>query len=462
LIHVEQILSADEQRALLVEIGKLVRAHQPDPAGPAGVGFAQVGTHTEVRLRNTTAGPELTERFSTLRSGMYQQGRGTWLQSRFVLAPDSTFDFDFFTDEDPQWTTTPGAEAYADELATFPRDDEHIPDWWRLRTGLPLGVVFRRARPAEAGEDREPLPDDELPLVLQYLEREPLVGNGHRTDGTWLWPETVSQQLRAGVAPEPELVAHIRSLGFQPPYVEHLVRRTAEADLLGKPRPRPGPTDVQRTAGDQAAELETVADPELTDDQLITVLEGRLESFGVWPQAYRIGSREPGKWCLEPAGHGWTVTSTTGVEQRFAHLASAAQQLLGALLLHPARMTAGRETPLETARVLDDWPIQAAPGDPPLTLLRNKRLTRLAEGTVVLRFGEEPGNLVHHGEVRFVTTSLPLERERVARTYRLRRSLHVITGVTVPWANLPGGAVAYVLPKPISEHESDGSLERIE
>jgi hypothetical protein len=86
----------------------------------------------------------------------------------------------------------------------------------------------------------------------------------------------------------------------------------------------------------------------------------------------------------------------------------------------------------------------------------------LAEGTVVLRFGEEPGNLVHHGEVRFVTTSLPLERERVARTYRLRRSLHVITGVTVPWANLPGGAVAYVLPKPISEHESDGSLERIE
>ncbi|QRP46088.1 TNT domain-containing protein [Amycolatopsis sp. FDAARGOS 1241] len=456
-------LSESEQHGLLVEIGRLIRAHSPDPAAPAGIGFAQVGGHTEVQPRNTEANQDVTGKFEALRAGMYRQGRGTWLQARFVLAPDGTFDFDFYVDGDPQWSAPAEPDAYRDELETFPREDEHIPDWWRLRVGLPLGVRFRRARPAEVGEEREPLPDGELPLVLQYLEREALVGDTHRTDGTWLWPETVPHQLRRhGIAPEPELVAHIRELGFQPPYVEHLVRRTAEADLLGQPRPRPGAEDGQRTEGDVAAELETSADPELSDEQLLVVLVQRLGSFGVWPQAYRIGAVEAGKWCLSRGEAGWTVTSATGAEQTFTHLPDAAQQLLGALLLHPARLTGGRETPLETAKEVDDWPIQPAAGDPPLTLLRNKRLTRLPEGTVVLRFGEEPGNLVHHGEVRFATTSLPLERERVAHTYRLRRSLHVVTGVTVPWANLPGGAVAYVLPKPIAEHESDGSLERIE
>ncbi|MEV4600311.1 TNT domain-containing protein [Amycolatopsis sp. NPDC049253] len=459
----EPPLSESDQHGRLVEIGRLIRAHQPDESAPAGIGFAQVGGHTEVQPRNTEAGPELIEMFHALRAGMYRQGRGTWLQARFVLAPGGTFDFDFFVDGEPQWTTPPEPGAYRDELETFPREDEHIPDWWRLRTGLPLNVEFRRARPAEVGEEREPLADEELPLVLQYLEREALVGDTHRTDGTWLWPETVPHQLRRhGIAPEPELVAHIRELGFQPPYVEHLVRRTAEADLLGRPRPRPEPEDGQRTAGDVAAELETSPDPDLADEQLLVILVQRLGSFGVWSQAYRIGAAEAGKWCLTRDDDGWTVTSAAGEGQTFEHLADAAQQLLGALLLHPARRTGGRETPLETAKEVDDWPIQPTAGDPPLTLLRNKRLTRLPEGTVVLRFGEEPGNLVHHGQVRFATTSLPLERERVAHTYRLRRPLYVVTGVTVPWANLPGGAVAYVLPKPIAEHESDGSLERIE
>ncbi|WP_409467060.1 TNT domain-containing protein [Amycolatopsis sp. GA6-003] len=255
MIHVEPTSTRQEA---LVEVGRLIRAHRADPDATAGIEFAQLGDHFEVR--HATAG-----------------------------------------------------------------------------TG-------------------EPVPEEELPLVLRYLE-------------------------------------HIRDLGFHSPYVEPLVRRTAEADLAAQPRPRPTPEDVQRTAADVAAERETNPDPVLSDTELLTHLGHRLDSFGVWPA---------------------------------------------------------------------DWPVQPAPGDPPLTLLRNKRLTRLAEGTFVLRFGEEPGNLVHHQAVRFATTSLPLERERMTRTFRRRRSLHVITGVTVPWANLPGGAVAYVLPKPIAEHESDGSLERIE
>jgi len=451
------------RHAALVGIGRLLRSGRADPDLAAGVGFAQFGDHFEIQARNTAAGPEIVRRLTALRAEMYQEGRGTWLQARYVLSPDGSFDFHYFTDVEPPWTTPPAETAYRVELDTFPRDDEHLPDWWRVHVGLPLGVVFQRAWPAAEGETREPVPEEELPLLLQYLERETEIGDRHRTDGVWLWPVEVTEQLRRhGIAPEPELVAHIRSLGFHPPYVEHLVRRTAEADLAGRPRPLPGPDDLRRTAADLAAEAETNPDPVRSDADLLAHLRTRLDSFGVWPDTCCLGGREAGKWSLYPAKTGWTVAAPDGRVHSFEQLEAAAQHLLGALLLHPARATGGRETPLETARELADWPIQPVPGDPPLTLLRNKRLTRIAEGTVVLRFGEEPGNLVHHPAVRFATTSLPLERERVTRTFRLRRALHAITGVTVAWANLPGGAVAYVLPKPIAEHESDGSLERIE
>ncbi len=493
MIHVEHLLSPEEQQALLVQIGKLVRASRADEAHPAVADFRQVGKHAELDGHNTGTPAELAELFSVLRAGMYQQDRGTWLQARFTLTPEGAFDFDFALDDDPVWTDAPEPGVYPEELAGFPRADEYIPDWWRLRAQLPLGVEFRHARIVDAyteGEppkiDRPPLTDTEAPLVLQYLEREAVVLSGaepgpdifapdgpedvperYHTDGTWIWHASVPHYLRKyGVPPEPELVAHIRLNRFQPPYVEQLVRRTAEADLLGRPRPKPGRGDVKRSEGDHAAELETTPDPKLGDEELMTVLVRRLGEHGVWPEAYRVGERADGTWCLNFTEKGWEVAAHAAGQPRspqyFERLEDAAQQLLGALLLHPARMTAGHETPLETAKELADWPVHPAPGEPPLTLLRNKRITRLVAGTVVLRFGDEPGNLVHHGGVRFATTSLPLERERVEQSYRLRRPLHVITGITVPWANLPGGAVAYVLPKTIAEHESDGSLERIE
>ncbi|OXM71094.1 hypothetical protein CF165_02720 [Amycolatopsis vastitatis] len=467
----EHRLSPEEQRAVLVRLGKLVRQHRADAAAPAVVDFRQLGKHTEIAGHNTATPDELADVFTELRAGMYAEGHGTWLQARFTLDPGGTFDFDFALDDDPLWTDSPEPAAYPEELGEYPRADEHIPDWWRLRAQLPLGVVFRHADVGGPDADRPPLTDTEVPLVLQYLEREAVVHEDgderFHTDGTWIWHAAVPHLLAEyGVPPEPDLVAHIRRHHYQPPYVEPLVRRTAEADLLGKPRPKPGRGDVKKTVGDVVAELETTPDPKLADDELLIVLVQRLGEHGVWPEAYRVGERVDGTWCLNYTSDGWEVAAYAGGEPRepkyFGRLEDAAQQLLGALLLHPARMTAGHETPLETAKELDDWPVHPAPGEPPLTLLRNKRITRLVAGTVVLRFGEEPGNLVHHGEVRFATTSLPLERERVRRSYRLRRPLHVITGITVPWANLPGGAVAFVLPKTIAEHESDGSLERIE
>ncbi|WP_236790348.1 TNT domain-containing protein [Amycolatopsis sp. GM8] len=360
-----------------------------------------------------------------------------------------------------------------------------------VTVGHPLAVTFRHARVVDAQRagtvpvvDRPPVPEDEIPRVLHYLERLPavLVGSGlgpdifsggteadvpesYHTDGLWVWHASVPHYLRKyGTPPEPELVEHIRDHEFQPPYVDKLLRRTAAADLLGRPRPRADPRDLGPTSGDVAAALETQVAPELEDPALLVVLAQRLGEQGVWPEAYRIAARADHAWCLNTTEHGWEVAwheNGAPVEPRyFDQVQDAVQFLLGALLLHPARMTAGQETPLETAAELADWPIQPTEGEPPLTLLRNKRLVRLGAGTVVLRFGGESGNLVHHDEARFPTTSLPIERERQERKYRLCRPLSVVLGIAVPWAKLPGGAVSYVLPKAIGEHVADGSLER--
>lgn len=491
-----QALSPTEQRKLLVHIGKLVREAAPEGWARIEVGFRNLSEHAELDVHADTKAfdspKELPELLGALRRGMYEPSRGAWLGASLTLASDGTFSFDFDLDDEPAWRTQPDPGMYTEELTAFPREPEHIPGWWRLKARLPLGVVFRHARIVDSFEegkppvvDRPALSPEEIPHLLNYLEREPVVLTGpkpgpdifapggepvpesYQTDGVWIWHASVPHYLRKyGTPPDTELVAHIREQKYQPPYVEHLVRRTAEADLLGQPRPKPSRGELAKTDGDVASELETLPDPRLEDEEVLAVLVRRLGEHGVWPEAYRLGARADDTWCLNFTQHGWEVARHAGgvaVSPRYFEGAEdAAQHLLGALLLHPARMTAGHETPLETAKELGDWPVRAADGEPPLTLLRNKRLLQLVAGTTVVRFGEETGNLVHHPGVRFATTSLPLERERAERVYRLQRPLYVITGITIPWANMPGGAVAYVLPKTITEHLTDGSIEGTE
>jgi hypothetical protein len=38
--------------------------------------------------------------------------------------------------------------------------------------------------------------------------------------------------------------------------------------------------------------------------------------------------------------------------------------------------------------------------------------------------------------------------------------LRVLTGVTLPWGPMPGGAVGYFLPRAIAQHLESGALER--
>ncbi|WP_241474769.1 hypothetical protein [Nocardiopsis xinjiangensis] len=73
--------------------------------------------------------PEVIIDVKRLRSGMYQKGRGTWFSMRYTITPPTHYDVTFNYDDPPKFLFSPSPHGYADDLARFPRDPEHIPAW---------------------------------------------------------------------------------------------------------------------------------------------------------------------------------------------------------------------------------------------------------------------------------------------------------------------------------------------
>jgi hypothetical protein len=490
-----------DQNALLRAIGRTLLHTVPGGWARVGAQFRQVGDYAEIEVRavgdedgpvsvSLPAVPRLGGLFARLRTAMYQPEVGTWFQGTFTLDAQSQFDFDFDADREPDWRVPPNdggrpsTAAYELELATFPRTPKHVPAWLTAKAGLPLDVVFRHARVADShveGErpvvNRPPVPPDQVRGLLDYLFRAPValhrpaplpdifgapgappdVPNAFHTDGTWIWPAAVPHYLRKyGVPPEPELVEQARAMNWRPPFVGELVRATAEAEVLGQPRP---PQTAADLPDDRALTRVARGEParNLRGAETLELLQQRLAEHGVPPAAYRIGAGEipaEGVWTLRRAENGWEVSRPPSDEPvAFGSLADAARFLLGVLLMLP-------QWPAEESDQPADWPVLPLRGEPPLNFYRGKRLVVLAPGTTVVRFGNETGNLVHADGTRFVETSLAFEREREKRLYRVQRSLRVLTGVMAPWSTMPGGAVAYLLPRPLAQHLETGALSR--
>lgn len=110
----------------------------------------------------------------------------------------------------------------------------------------------------EAGRpvvEREPLSPGEREQVLAYLEAAPAVLASRsygadafapervdvvpmvfRTDGSWAWPAAVAYYLREhDVAPDPELLGHIRGHRFAVPEVDKAAQDIALAAITGRP-----------------------------------------------------------------------------------------------------------------------------------------------------------------------------------------------------------------------------------
>ncbi|WP_119727968.1 hypothetical protein [Thermomonospora amylolytica] len=74
---------------------------------------------------------ELTEIAAELRARMYRPGRGTWFGMRYMMDPPGAYWVSYNTDYDPMWSPPLPPGAYEQDLAAFPRDEQHIPDWLR-------------------------------------------------------------------------------------------------------------------------------------------------------------------------------------------------------------------------------------------------------------------------------------------------------------------------------------------
>jgi hypothetical protein len=335
------------------------------------------------------------------------------------------------------------------------------------------------------------LPAEENARVLAYLEKAPIVlsARGHdtdemdpsrgaqvpltfHTDGEWIWPGAVAYYLRTyEIPPETGLLAHIGTRGFELPEVDDHTRDVAVSIITGAPMPeRPAPQPSPAEA--QQRELEEQS-KQAREQATLNRLRRRLGELGADPSVYRMGEVADDVWCLVHEDDGWSVFwferggrhNAVG----FATADQAAAYLLGTLLIVPSRMrgpdqpaeptTPPSRSPARAAPPADDAAIEPLPGEPPLTLLRDRRMVELPAGAVVDRFGTPGGNVVYAARTPYANRSVPPDSINSGyHAYRLERPLRMLAGVAIPWFQQPGGGTAYVLPRSIERLLDEGAL----
>jgi len=167
-------------------------------------------------------------------------------------------DYDEELGPDGTWHATEALELAAlgeldDELVPIdPAAADRVAAWWRGLADRPAADP-RRPRLAMAVEPRPGprLSDQDRIRVAAYLSEAPMVAATFgfdpdpldparpevvplnlRTDGEWVWSESLAYfALRYGIAPEPDLLAHLARRDYRLPDVDEPALRRA-ADLL--------------------------------------------------------------------------------------------------------------------------------------------------------------------------------------------------------------------------------------
>jgi len=489
-------LGFEEQRDLQRKIADLLVVRAPADRDQIRVMYRAAGNHEEMvghilgidgRLREWAPPRELVEFYRQLRAGMYREEPGTWSAASTVVEYPIKISINYLFKEDPRWRQVPSRTAVLDELEMYSRTPDNVADW--MKAILPnaervaeVAGRFRHARVFDYRDhsgrpvaNRPPVPEIEVAQVLEYLNTAHVVMSGRgfdndlfdpssaadvpaasHTDGAWIWSASVPHYLaKHGVPPEADFVAHIRGNGFTPPQLDQEAKDAAYIALTGE---IPAP---------QAAAPTAPASGELTDRdrRVLAIIERRVCEAGAIPEAYRILDSAEGAMCLEHVDGEWQVADYERGKprnpQRFKQLWDAGAFLLGSLTVIPSALRAGGSD-RNTAKALNDWPVQPRPGEPPLTLLSEKHMAVLMPGREVVRYGQPTGNLTFAVGTEFAAMSLRAEREQQGpRNYRVMRELRTLSGQIVPWHNQPGGGTGYLLPKSVDDHLADGSLTEV-
>lgn len=139
-------VSGEGQQQLIKRIGRALLGAAPPDWKQIRAEYRSAGRHIEADVLVTGADGqpqpirppmEVVELLGELRAAMYQPGRGTWMSGVYLLEHPSKYSADFAPDTEPRWRRMPPPIGFQDELRRFPRDDAHIPEWLRMRAGLP-------------------------------------------------------------------------------------------------------------------------------------------------------------------------------------------------------------------------------------------------------------------------------------------------------------------------------------
>ncbi len=233
--------------------------------------------------------------------------------------------------------------------------------------------------------------------VVGYLGHASAVGSGFRTDGSWVWPDSLVDHVRQrGVGAQEQLLAHLAAQRhLLPDRLSQAVLAEAERAALGPPTPGP-PRAAERYVAGYAVPGQPVSH----------VLRVRPSAEG------------DHEFSLEP-DHGWVPSSlrgpgSAGTGIAFEEVAeSQASELVDQLVAtwHEHRLRQGRESDVDSAdaglrmaRVFDGESPSGSPwfspnrrriADP---VRRDRLATYLERGRLVLRVaGRAPDPLAPAG-----------------------------------------------------------------
>jgi hypothetical protein len=113
-----------------IEWDSLVYVH--NQTGGRGSSITKIYNNGELVQRASFA-DEILFTVDDLREVMYKPGKGSWLSMTLTVTPAGNgWEASYNYDEKPVWELgEPVNDSYAQELYLYPRDEEHIPDWFK-------------------------------------------------------------------------------------------------------------------------------------------------------------------------------------------------------------------------------------------------------------------------------------------------------------------------------------------
>lgn len=340
--------------------------------------------------RITPAPRPPADSLAELRAAMHTPGAGTWFTMRLTITAAGRFITDFSYDDEPGFPVQPGPEAYARDLARFPRDADKQPSWLRERLA-DAALSLRQRRLAGLGRAllRRAAGGD-VPLAVTVLPEDDAVVVAHRVRGGGsVYVAADETVLFAGSAASPHEAIEVFRSGRRTPLEQF---RPAGTATVPGPVPRPPYTVPDRLTETLATEL-AAAQPGEWDRIRFTasVVDGRTQTH-----------------CL--AEHGGTpvpaaVATTAAFEEALAEL-RAAMYTPGSGTWFTVRLTFTPGDLAEAAFDHDDEPLFL----PPVTPQEYER--------DLARFPREPGKQPTWLRVRLSWAALTPRQRQLAEQGR--------------------------------------------